>query len=148
MRNLKLIRFDSKNDYTRGVLKVDKKAVCFTLEDEYRGLKIRGETRIPSGTYDISFRKVLSPMTKKYRKLYPWFEWHLEIEDVPEFKYVYIHVGNTDDDTDACVLVGDSLSFSRDNFIKDSLKAYKSLYIDLKKSLDRGEKVQIRILAV
>ena len=30
---------------------------CYTLEDEYRDVKVMGETCIPEGTYDVKFRK-------------------------------------------------------------------------------------------
>jgi len=36
---------------------VDGQFVCFGLEDEYREDKVAGETRIPSGTYQVALRK-------------------------------------------------------------------------------------------
>lgn len=81
----------------------------FTLEDEYREDKVSGETRIPAGFYKLGIRKEETPLTLKYRKRYAWFKNHIEILNVPNFKGVYIHIGNTDVDTDGCVLLGDAV---------------------------------------
>ena len=57
---LKVLRFSSQEDSTSGILMEDTdiglKFMCYTLEDEHRALKVRGETRIPAGIYNIKFR--------------------------------------------------------------------------------------------
>ena len=73
---LELKRFSSQSDTTLGLLFVDGEFECFTLEDEYREEKVKGETRIPAGTYKVEKREVLSGLTKKYRSKYPWFDYH------------------------------------------------------------------------
>jgi len=48
---LEVLRFSSDSDSTLGVLfdtTNERKFLCFTLEDEFREIKISGETRIPS----------------------------------------------------------------------------------------------------
>ena len=57
---LKVIRFSSQQDSTSGILMEDTdmglKFLCYTLEDERRALKVKGETRVPAGIYNITFR--------------------------------------------------------------------------------------------
>lgn len=128
---LELKRFSSGADSTLGILLADGVFECFTLEDEYRTDKIKGETRIPAGTYKVEKREVLSGLTEKYRKKYPWFDFHFMLQDVPDFQYVYIHIGNDDDHTDGCLLVGDSIKsnrFNNDNNLTTSGPAFKRLY--------------------
>ena len=54
---LKVIRFSSQQDSTSGILMEDTdmglKFLCYTLEDERRALKVKGETRVPAGIYNI-----------------------------------------------------------------------------------------------
>jgi len=128
---LELKRFSSQSDTTLGLLFVDGEFECFTLEDEYRTIKIKGETRIPAGTYKVEKREVLSGLTKKYRSKYPWFDFHFMLQDVPDFQYVYIHIGNDDDHTDGCLLVSDAVKsnrFDENNNLSSSGPAFKRLY--------------------
>ena len=128
---LELKRFSSQSDTTLGILFVDGEFECFTLEDEYRADKIKGETRIPAGTYKVEKREVLSGLTKKYRSKYPWFDFHFMLQDVPDFQYVYIHIGNDDDHTDGCLLVSDAVKsnrFDENNNLSSSGPAFKRLY--------------------
>lgn len=80
--------------------------MCYTLEDEYQALKVKGETRIPAGVYEIKFRKK-GGLHAKYNKKYP--DIHrgmLHITDVPNFEHILIHTGNTDEHTAGCLIVG------------------------------------------
>ena len=58
---LKVLRFSSQGDSTSGLLFLEDEFglnfLCYTLEDERRALKVRGETRVPQGTYEIKLRK-------------------------------------------------------------------------------------------
>ena len=130
-----LIRFDSQNDWTRGVLFINGKGFCFTMEDEARTKKVKGETRIPAGDYDLEFKKVETSLTKKYRKKYDFFKWHIEVKNGPGFENIYIHVGNTDDHTEGCILLGYLCDMTRDNFIGKSAIAYEDFY----KQFDGGK---------
>ena len=127
------------DDFTSGYLKLDCQFECYTLEDEERAKKVKGETAIPSGQYEIVFREVESPLTIKYRNRFKWFKWHLMIRDVPNFENVYIHVGNNESHTDGCILVGDSIN--TDGFLGSSSKAFERLYKKIEKELNKGEKV-------
>ncbi len=124
---------------TLGILSDNADFVSYTLEDEERTEKVDGETRIPPGLYELKWRKVESGLTMKYRDKFPeMFKWHIELQNVSGFKYVYIHIGNDDDDTEACILVGDQANNNQlaKGQIWYSTQAFKRLYNKLKPSLD------------
>ena len=117
---IRLERYWSDEDCTLGKLYVDGKFFCYTLEDEYRKIKVKGETRIPAGTYKVALRysPKFSPRTKHDM---------LWIQNVPGFSFILIHPGNSDDDTEGCILVG-SVADQKDRKIFNSRDAYKKLY--------------------
>jgi hypothetical protein len=92
---LTVLRNRFKPDYTAGQLYIDGTYFCFTLEDEVRDVKVKGETAIPEGYYDVTFEDSphFGPQT-------------LTINKVPNFSQIRIHSGNTEKDTDGCILVG------------------------------------------
>src|SRR5690349_16278228 len=97
-------RIKSESDYTIGEL-TDENTLhfCHTIEDEFREKKIKKETRIPDGRYKLGIHQDITPKTEQYRndkRFKPWFDKHIEILNVHDFVGVYIHVGNTDDDTE------------------------------------------------
>ena len=97
----------------------------YTLEDTKRAHKVFGETRIPAGTYRLVLRNE-GGMTQRYKARFP--EMHkgmIWLEDVPMFEWVYIHIGNSAQDTEGCILVGMK---SGDNHIYASKDAYKLIY--------------------
>jgi len=145
---IKLFRYALNNDSTLGALHIDGEFACLTLEDPKRAVKIKGETAIPAGTYDVILREEPTPMTMKYREKYDFFNFHLWIKNVPNYEYVYIHIGNDIDDTDGCVLVGDQVTFNiaRDEFLGYSTRAFQRVYTKIKTALDRDEKVKLRII--
>ncbi len=122
-------RFTSDSDSTVSLVSVDGKFVCFGLEDEYREEKISAETRIPAGTYQIKLRTV-GGFHQRYQKKFPGTHLGmLHVQNVPGFKYILIHVGNTDDDTAGCLLVGEqAVSTPEDMRVNASRTAYRNLY--------------------
>ena len=141
-------RMSQKGNSTYSVLYLDGEQLCFTIEDIHRDIKIENETRIPAGRYQIKFREVLSPKTKRYRELYPeWFTWHLELQDVPEFTYVYIHQGNNFEHSSGCTLVncGVTLGTKGDYVGMNSAVAFKELYPTISKALSSGKEVWLTI---
>lgn len=132
---LRLKRILQTDENTLGLLFVDGKFECFTLEDLPHNPKIYGKTRIPSGTYDIRYRTTGS-LHNKYSKRFPDFhKGMLHLQDVHEFTYIYIHIGNNAEDTLGCILVGvyPSNDFKR---LINSQVAYVNLY---KKLLNEKE---------
>ena len=147
---LKVLRFSSQEDSTSGILMEDTdlglRFLCYTLEDERRALKVRGETRIPAGKFNITLRTV-GGMTQKYAKRFPGIhKGMLWVRDVPNFEYILIHCGNTDDHSAGCLLLGDSQENNiiiKDGFIGKSRNAYKRVYSPIAKAIEKGEEVTI-----
>lgn len=113
--------------------------VAYTLEDEMRESKVSKETRIPAGRYEIVVNRSVTPLTQKYRTRFPgWFTFHLMLAKVPGFIGVYIHLGNYDDDTDGCILVGDSTNNNAiaTGEIRSSTQAYMRIYSEISGHLD------------
>jgi len=140
-------RMFTSKESTQGALYINGEPFCFTLEDEFREVKVSGETRIPKGEYKIKYRDQLTGLTEKYRKKHSWFTFHLEIQDVPNFKYIYIHKGNTDDHSEGCILLGDSLNNNQidDGFLGHSTNAFTRFYKLVSAAIDNGEDVTIKI---
>ena len=151
--NLELIRYSSQKESTLGLLfnvtGSSREFLCYTLEDEFRSQKVWGETRIPSGTYEIKFRKV-GGFHKRYTEKFGSKHFGmLELQDVVGFKYVLIHIGNDDDDTAGCLLVGDESiqNLTKPGFIGRSTQAYKRVYAKIAGKLKK-EKVFITIKSI
>lgn len=105
---LTLKRIALKPTYTIGKLYIDDNYFCDTLEDTVRDLnkdgkfdngekKIKGETAIPYGTYEIKW--TYSPRFKKYTP---------QLMNVPSFEGIRIHAGNTNASTSGCLLLGEN----------------------------------------
>ena len=99
---------------TIGELLIDGVFECFTLEDKERPVKIKGETAIPKGTY-----KVIINQSNRFKRLLPL------LIDVPNFEGVRIHSGNSNHDTEGCILVGQTRN---KNYIGQSRKAFEKLF--------------------
>ena len=144
---LLLKRVVSTDNSTLGVFYIDKTPAFFVIEDEYRENKVSGETRIPEGVYTIKLRKDLTTLTQRYRDKYPWFIWHIEITNVPNFTGIYMHIGNTEEDTAGCQLVGYHASIQSKEFINmTSTDCYKELYSLLYPILEREGEIQYTII--
>lgn len=142
-----LLRYSDDGQTTVGLLYIDKKFYCYTLEDTHHDVKVPGETRIPAGNYQLGLRKELTPLTEKYRTRYPeWFTYHLELQNVPKFNSIYIHSGGDHNDTEGCILVSDSLSISdTKTFLTNSRNTFKTLYKFLSTHLDNNKKILIKV---
>ena len=146
---IRIVRFTHDADTTLGLMYINGKFSSCTLEDTYRPKKIKHQTRIPEGEYEIDFLNVITPMTEKYRKhnyLKGIFTFHIEIKNVPNYSNVYIHVGNNHEHTSGCILVADGIgSTSINKTITQSRKAYLKFYNHISSLLKNGEKVRIVI---
>lgn len=98
--DLTLRRFRLDHYRTIGRLSIDGTPFCYTLEDTVRplGVKVPGATAIPAGRYALDM--TWSPRFKMVLPL---------VKDVPGFEGVRIHSGNTEADTEGCILVGHNL---------------------------------------
>lgn len=139
-----IVRYNDQEDFTDGIFLINGKFQVHTLEDEGRNKKLYGETRVWCGRYRVGLRTVGGIHEKYLRKFGQ--EYHkgmLWIKDVPEFEYVLIHIGNDDDDTDACLLVGMSNNADKKGFIGDSTTAYRKIYPKIRDAILSGEEVFI-----
>lgn len=147
---MKLIntRIARDNESSLGVLTVNGEKFSFVIEDEKRDIKVKGETRISAGLYPVIFRKELTPLTKKYRAKYSWFTYHLELQNVPDFTNVYIHIGNFESSTAACQVVGNKAGFDDNNHFRnfESTDNFKRLYLLISDVLNGGEEVTYEII--
>jgi hypothetical protein len=132
--NLKLIRRWFSDKATVGELYVNDEWECFPLEDRWRGSepKVAGSTCIPEGTY-----KVVIDMSARFKRMMP------RLLRVPGFEGIRIHSGNTDHDTEGCILVG---MFKREDFVGDSRTAFALIFSLINSALRVGQEVTIEIL--
>jgi hypothetical protein len=129
---MQLISDPSSAECTIGKLSIDGVFFCYTLEDTVRKIKIPGVTAIPAGTYEVIINN-----SGKFGKPMPL------LLDVPNFKGIRIHIGNTAKDTEGCILVGYEKGLGA---IYKSKDAYNDLYERLKKAMNESEKVTIEIV--
>ena len=150
---LKVLRFSSQEDSTSGLLFLERNGklefLCYTLEDEYRDTKKYAETRIPAGKYNITLREeggYHAKFSKRFSDIHKGMLW---VRHVPNFEYILIHCGNTDEQTAGCLLLGDSQQnniITKDGFIGSSTQAYKRVYPIIAEELDRGNSVTIEYI--
>lgn len=128
---LKLIRREFTNKSTIGDLYVDDIWEAYTLEDVVRPVKIKGETAIPTGRYEI-----LCTHSPRFKRDMP------RLQRVPGFEGVLIHAGNDKTDTEGCILVGFDKMKDR---IQRSRDAFNALYSQIREARSYGEQVWITI---
>lgn len=124
---IRIKRLHRTENSTIGELTIDGVFECFTLEDKEREVKIKSETAIAKGTY-----KVIINQSNRFKRLLPL------LLNVPNFEGVRIHSGNSNHDTEGCILVG--LTRSQD-FIGQSRKAFDKLF----KKMQKAENITITI---
>lgn len=148
---LEVLRFSSQKESTLGLffdVTDGRKFLCYTLEDEFRTVKKYGETRISAGEYPISLRTD-GGVHERYKQKFP--DMHLGmlwVRNVPNFEYVLVHIGNKDEDTAGCTLVGDTSmqNITDEGMIGSSTSAYKRIYPPIAKALSEGKTVHIRYI--
>ncbi|HCX58048.1 MULTISPECIES: DUF5675 family protein [Sphingobacterium] len=126
---LTLKRVRQGNNSTLSELYINGRFQCYGLEDTVRDVKIKGRTAIPAGTYTLGLNRG-GGMNTAYKKRFPdMHQGMIEIRTIPNFSLVYIHIGNTHEDTEGCLLVGTYFHKSNDDWgVYQSADAYKQLY--------------------
>lgn len=130
----------SSNGATLGELLVNVRFECFTLEDVMREIpgkpvsqwKVPGKTAIPAGKYTIEIT-----FSQRFQTRLPI------LVDVPGFEGIRIHNGNSAEDTEGCILVGQSRN---GNTIGRSRAALAALFSQIDKALSQNEPVFIEIV--
>ena len=140
---LRLERKYRNNNYCIDKLYINGKYFSDVLEDPDRGLtdtmsleeikkiKIKGNTCIPYGTYNITI--TYSPRFKKNLPL---------LNNVKGFDGIRIHSGNKIQDTEGCILLGFNKIKGQVINSKDTVNKFIDI---IQKALNKGEKVTITI---
>ena len=154
MIQLTLKRIAKRDAYTIGRLYINGEYFCDTLEDTDRGLsvalpteelkkmKVYGKTAIPTGIYRVDLRTV----SEKFRDrawARPYGGRLPRLLNVPAYKGVLIHVGNTPEDTLGCILVGENKQVGK---VVNSTAVFNRLMSRLQPAAEKDETVSIQVM--
>ena len=133
---LTLNRIYKGTTYTIGHLYINGKYFCDTIEDTVRILnteddKIPKKTAIPDGRY-----RLILTYSPHFHRVLP------ELLNVPFFKNIRIHNGNTEEDSAGCIIVG--LNKTKGKVINSNQTLNKLMDI-LNPVNNIGEKIYIKI---
>jgi len=157
MMKLRVLRIGDNDDTSLGVFYINGILKCGSVEDEERDTKVAGETRVPNGIYKVGLRteggthaRYLKKYGEDFHKgmlcIYNADDWKL-VANGMSFQYILIHTGNTDEDTEGCLLVNNTLDIK--NYVGgSSVDAYKSIYPEIAVAILAGEEVTIEYLDV
>ena len=95
--NLLLIRDTFTEESTIGELFINGERICDTLENPWLDNQ-RTISCIPEGEYSVRLRTARESATRDYL--------HLLVQDVPNRKWILVHIGNHPSQTQGCILVG------------------------------------------
>lgn len=137
---LRVDRYAHLAEETIGRFYIDDIYQCYTLEDQHRDIKVMGDTRIPAGRYPVVLRREGGHHIRYAAKYAGMHQGMLHIINVPNFKWILIHVGNTELDTMGCLLVGLT---KHARTIGNSVAAYKKIYPPIANAIMAGEEVWI-----
>lgn len=91
----KILRVAEGKQSTLSQLYIDDVFQCYLLEDKIRAVKIPKQTAIPTGNYTLRLN-TWGGMNADYRQKFPKLhKGMIEINGLPQFSFVYIHIGNT-----------------------------------------------------
>ena len=138
---IEVLRYPSEADWTLSEFYINGVLFGFGIEDEHRDIKVKGETRIPNGVYEMELTH--SPKFSKYYyeskrvpeiskvKTSEFSEPHklITLKDVPNFSRILWHWGNSDDDSMGCYIVGSSIGWVKgQRAVLGSRKKYEQIY--------------------
>jgi hypothetical protein len=138
--NLLVVRSAFGDKATEGTLFVDGVRECCTLEPTFRdgedeniaAIKVTGKTAIPDGTYGVTIN------------FSPKFECDMPLlTGVPDFEDVRIHPGNSDVDTEGCILLGETVV--NGDFIAASRVAFDAFFPKLQAAIASGDTVTVTV---
>ena len=139
-----LQRHALKAGYTIGRMEINGLYFCDTLEDTDRGLresmtedeiaalKVKGATAIPTGTYRID----MQTRSPRFGRVLP------RLVSVKGYAGVLIHSGNTADDTEGCILVGENRERGK---VLNSRATLEHLLVFLREAQAEGEEIELTI---
>jgi len=145
-------RFADNDETSIGLIYFDGIFKCCSIEDqEQKDKKVKGETRVSNGVFRLALRneggvnqKYLAKYGSEFHKgmlcIYNGKNWTLNCPDGKQFQYVLYHLGNTEKDTDACLLPNygiDTKLFLGNN----SGRAYEDTYPIIRDSILASNKI-------
>lgn len=137
---LKRQKQSSSGEETIGMLYIDGIFQCLILEDQKRDVKVKGDTRIPAGRYKILLRKEGRIHQNYAEKFGKWHRGTLHLQDVPNFQYILIHIGNTEKDTEGCLLTNTGYNEKDGHFVGyGSTAAYQKIYPVIADAIEKND---------
>lgn len=133
---IEIIRDDEFPTRTFGKMFIDGRYFGETLEDTDRemekgGVKVYGESAIPRGRYPVTVS-----VSRRFGREMP------EVLDIPDFRGIRIHGGNTEHDTLGCPLLG---QVRTGHGVANCRGINDRLLLTIKAALQRGEDVWLEI---
>lgn len=136
-------------------LYIEGKRICDIIEDTDRGLdqsmpladilriKVKKMTAIPTGTYRLTMN-VISPKYSQLRTYKKFCGGYMpRLLDVPGYDGILIHPGNTQLDTDGCIIPGFNKTKGR---VSDSRKTWEALMkLYFLPAKEKGEEIEYTI---
>ncbi len=122
------------------VLQPARQFLAYTLEDAAREVKLQDITCIPRGSYEIRIRRG-SGLSNRYDAARKSINHNgmLWLQDVPNYEWIYIHIGNQHTHSSGCILVGDGQRNTGEGSILDSRACYERIYPAIYEAADRGD---------
>ena len=138
--SVRIVRVAEGKNSTLSHLYIGKRFMCYLLEDKIRDVKIAGQTAIPTGTYKLVLNTT-GKMNTRYSRSFPKIhKGMVEIEGLPNFDFVYIHIGNYHTETAGCPLVGKFWQRTEEDYVvKQSRDCYLWLYPKLVALIEKGD---------
>ncbi|OJU75638.1 MAG: hypothetical protein BGO09_06505 [Bacteroidetes bacterium 47-18] len=137
----KILRVAEGKQSTLSHLYIDDVFQCYLLEDKIRNIKLPKQTAIPTGNYTLRLN-TWGGMNAEYRQKFPKLhKGMIEINGLPNFSFVYIHIGNTYRQTAGCPLCGFGFEMVNGDFqVLRSKDAYQMIYPKLLQLAQGNEK--------
>ncbi len=137
---IKIIRVAEGKQSTLSHLYINDIFQCYLLEDKIRINKIPKQTAIPTGNYSLRLN-TWGGKNAEYRKKFPKLhKGMIEINGLPNFSFVYIHIGNTYKQTAGCPLCGFGFDFIDGDYqVVHSNAAYLQIYPKLLEAVQGKE---------
>lgn len=136
----------------------DKTVKGVGVEDEFRAVKVKKETRIPAGEYEMiltdspkfsgeyyrddqgNLIRAKDRKTEEQKQKYKWPHELITVSNVKNFDRILWHWGNTDDDTDGCYLVGSVFGKTKgQDGVLNSRKKYTEIYPVIWRAIKKGK---------
>lgn len=113
-----LQRLYQGKDCIIGTLSMDRKILCYTLENPWKDNE-KNISAIPEGRYScVPYNSERHPNVWK-------------VINVKDRTLILIHVGNYEKDTEGCILVGSNVAYHKENMVTNSRITMKKLHSDI-----------------